>query len=95
MPNIRWHDLRHSYATLLMKNDFNLKAISKILGHAKEIVTADIYVDNREIITDGVAELKEYMEEVIPEKPVNFNGTEKVFDHSDVDITAVFYSLTA
>ncbi|MEE1005767.1 MAG: N-terminal phage integrase SAM-like domain-containing protein [Acutalibacteraceae bacterium] len=78
-----------------MKNDFNLKAISKILGHAKEIVTADIYVDNREIITDGVAELKEYMEEVIPEKPVNFNETEKVFDHSDVDITAVFCSLTA
>lgn len=95
LPNIRWHDLRHSYATLLMKNDFNLKAISKILGHAKEIVTADIYVDNREIITDGVAELKEYMEEVIPEKPVNFNETEKVFDHSDVDITAVFCSLTA
>lgn len=95
LPNIRWHDLRHSYATLLMKNDFNLKAISKILGHAKEIVTADIYVDNREIIADGVVELKEYMEEVIPEKPVNFNETEKVFDHSDVDITAVFCSLTA
>lgn len=35
------------YATLLMKNDFNLKANSKILGHAKEIVTADIYVDKR------------------------------------------------
>ena len=40
-------------------------------------------------------ELKEYMEEVIPEKPVNFNETEKVFEHSDVDITAVFCSLTA
>ena len=45
LPDIRWHDLRLSYATLLLKNEFNLKAISKILGHAKEIVTADNYID--------------------------------------------------
>ena len=95
LPNIRWHDLRHSYATLLMKNDFNLKAISKILGHAKEIVTADIYVDNQEIIADGVSELSEYMNEVIPEKSVDFNEKENVFDYSYIDVTAAFDSLTA
>lgn len=94
LPNIRWHDLRHSYATLLMKNDFNLKAISKILGHAKEIVTADIYVDNQEIIADGVGELREYMDEVIPEKSVDFNEKENVFDYSYIDVTAAFDSLT-
>ena len=43
------------YATLLLKNEFNLKAIPKMLGHAKEIVTADNYIDNHEIIADGVS----------------------------------------
>ena len=94
LPDIRWHDLRHSYATLLMKNDFNLKAISKILGHAKEIVTADIYVDNQEIIADGVGELKEYMDEVVPQRPTDFNEKERVFDYSDFDVTAAFDGLT-
>ena len=94
LPDIRWHDLRHSYATLLMKNDFNLKATSKILGHAKEIVTADIYVDNQENIDDGVGELKEYMDEVVPQRPTDFNEKERVFDYSDFDVTAAFDDLT-
>ena len=47
--------------TLLLKNDFNLKAISKALGHAKEIVTADNYINNQENIADGVGELKNYI----------------------------------
>lgn len=31
-----WHDIRHSYATILKDNEINLKSISKILGHASE-----------------------------------------------------------
>ncbi len=95
LPDIRWHDLRHSYATLLLKNEFNLKAISKILGHAKEIVTADIYINNQEIIADGTGELKDYMEEVIPEKSREFNEKEKVFDYSGLDVTQAFDNLIA
>ncbi|MDD6236140.1 MAG: site-specific integrase [Clostridiales bacterium] len=93
LPDIRWHDLRHSYATLLLKNEFNLKAISKILGHAKEIVTEDIYINNQEIIADGIGELKDYMEEVIPEKSREFNEKEKVFDYSGLDVTSAFDNL--
>lgn len=52
LPNIRWHDLRATYSTLLMKNDFSVKAISKLMGHSKEIITADIYGDTPEIIAD-------------------------------------------
>lgn len=95
LPDIRWHDLRHSYATLLLKNDFNLKAISKILGHSKEIVTADNYIDNQEIIADGVAELKDYIEDVLPQKPINYSEREKLFDCSDMDVDVVFKNLIA
>lgn len=95
LPNIRWHDLRHSYATLLLKNEFNLKAISKILGHSKEIVTADNYIDNQEIIADGVTELVEYMDDVLPKEPQNYDEKEKLFDCTDFDISSVFDNLSA
>lgn len=90
LPDIRWHDLRHSYATLLLKNDFNLKAISKTLGHAKEIVTADNYINNQEIIADGVGELKNYMSDVLPEETDGYQKENKLYDHSDFDVEKAF-----
>lgn len=45
LPNIRWHDLRNTYATLLCSNNISLKAISVALGHATEIVTDEHYIN--------------------------------------------------
>ena len=42
-PEIRFHDLRHSYATLLYKKGVDLKLISDVLGHADLRITADTY----------------------------------------------------
>ena len=67
LPDIRWHDLRTTYCTLLLKENFNPKAVSKLMGHAKEIVTMDTYGDNKNIIADGVAEIEAYMKEVLPD----------------------------
>ena len=66
LPNIRWHDLRASFSTLLLKNDINPKAVAKLMGHAKEIVTLDVYADKQSIIADGIPEIETYMKEVIP-----------------------------
>ena len=41
-----WHDLRHSYATILNDNKINLKAISKILGHGSREFTDNVYIDH-------------------------------------------------
>lgn len=57
LPDIRWHDLRSTFCTILLKNDFNPKAVSKLMGHAKELITMDVYGDNRGIIADCVDEL--------------------------------------
>lgn len=38
LPDIRWHDLRSTICTLLLKNDFNPKAVSKLMGHAKRLL---------------------------------------------------------
>lgn len=67
LPDIRFHDLRASYCTLLLKNNINEKAVSKQLGHATEIVTVDIYGDNEEIIADCLNELEPFIESVRPE----------------------------
>lgn len=66
LPDIRWHDLCSTYCTLLLKESFNPKAVSKLMGHAKELITMGVYADNRGIIADGVPEIEEYMKEVLP-----------------------------
>ena len=43
MPGWRWHDLRHSYATLLLEAGEELAVISTTLGHAQIATTADVY----------------------------------------------------
>lgn len=40
---IRFHDLRHTNATLLLKKNVNIKWISEWLGHSTISTTMDIY----------------------------------------------------
>lgn len=43
VPRIRFHDLRHTHASLLLSAGVDLKVVSERLGHATLAVTADIY----------------------------------------------------
>lgn len=40
---LRIHDLRHTAATLLLGSGADLKSVSRILGHASTVMTADLY----------------------------------------------------
>lgn len=42
-PRIRFHDLRHSFATLMLAKGVNPKIVSSVLGHSDVSVTLDIY----------------------------------------------------
>lgn len=80
LPDIRWHDLRSTFCTLLLKNEFNPKAVSKLMGHAKEIITMDVYGDNKGIIADGVPEMLDFMEEVLPKQEQQEEFRESLLD---------------
>jgi len=43
LPQIRFHDLRHTCATLLLLADENVKVVSERLGHASIQLTLDTY----------------------------------------------------
>ena len=41
--NIRFHDLRHTYATLAIQNGVDVKTVPSILGHYSAGFTLDTY----------------------------------------------------
>lgn len=43
LPRIRFHDLRHTAASIMLSNKVPVVIVSKILGHSKPSVTTDIY----------------------------------------------------
>jgi integrase len=43
LPPIRFHDLRHTAATLLLARGVNVKVVSELLGHSSVAVTFSLY----------------------------------------------------
>ena len=43
LPRIRFHDLRHSCATLLLSEGVHPKIVSDLLGHSQIGITLDLY----------------------------------------------------
>ena len=66
LPDIRFHDLRHTYASMLLSEELSVKAVSNTLGHAKSIVTVDVYGDKARIIGDGTDAMRPTLEYVLP-----------------------------
>ena len=78
LPNIRFHDLRHTYATLLLKQDLSVKAISSSLGHAKMIISVDVYGDNNKIVEDAAADIQVFIDDDIPGRSMGNNAAQFV-----------------
>ena len=43
LPRIRFHDLRHTVATLLFAQHINPKVVSELLGHSDIAITLGLY----------------------------------------------------
>ena len=55
LPPIRFRDLRHGTATMLLAAGQPIKVISEILGHATSAFTADVYTEVAEELADAAA----------------------------------------
>ena len=62
------HDIG-KYSKEFQRKNFSPKAVAKLMGDARELITMDVYGDNGNIIAEEIPpELLSYMEEVLPEK---------------------------
>lgn len=73
LPRIRFHDLRHTAASLMLIYGIPVRVVSKIFGHAKPSTTMDIY---GHLIHDMQDEAARVMESLVT--PIRGDITESV-----------------
>jgi integrase len=67
LPIIRFHDLRHTAASLLLNQDIPVITVSRRLGHAKASITLDIY---GHLIPSMQGEIAELIDELVMPVPI-------------------------
>ena len=67
LPAIRFHDLRHTHATLALQETKNVKAVSARLGHADVRVTLNTYAHYLPVMEE---EYVSAMERLLAPRPV-------------------------
>jgi integrase len=55
VPRIRFHDLRHTAATMMLEQGVPLKVVTERLGHSSTRITADLYQHVGETMQDDAA----------------------------------------
>jgi integrase len=56
LRHVRWHDLRHTFASLLIAADVHPKRIQALMGHSTIRITLDVYGHLMRDLDDGAAE---------------------------------------
>ena len=65
IPEMRFHDLRHSYATLALQNGVDVKTVSSNLGHATTAFTMDRYGHVTEtMMKDSADKMQRFIESI-------------------------------
>ena len=59
LPDVRFHDLRHTCATLLLTKGVHPKIVSEMLGHSSIAITLDTYSHVMPGLGDGTARAME------------------------------------
>ena len=69
LPDIRFHDLRHTFATHAMRSGVDAKTLSGILGHANASFTLDTYTHvTTEMHRNAAAIVGDYLTEIFGEE---------------------------
>ena len=73
LPSIRFHDLRHTTASLLLNQGIPVINVSRMLGHSKPSITMDVY---GHLIPGMESEIAEKIDDLV--LPVALQLEEKV-----------------
>ena len=66
IPDMRFHDLRHSYAVISLRSGDDIKTVQENLGHATASFTLDVYGHVTEDMRKASADrLENYMKAVM------------------------------
>jgi integrase len=68
LPLIRFHDLRHTSASLMLSHNIPVNIVSKRLGHARPSITLDVY---SHLIPSQQEEVARLIDDIITPIPVN------------------------
>jgi len=68
VKEIRFHDLRHTAASLMLNHGVPVLVVSKILGHSKVSTTLDIYGHLISVMQEEAARI---MDEIVTPIPVD------------------------
>ena len=66
LPRVRFHDLRHAHATLMLLQSVHPKVVSERLGHSSIAITVDTYSD---VLPGMQEEAAEAFDAVFPAVP--------------------------
>lgn len=65
LSRVRFHDLRHTPATLMLNHDVPVIIVSRRLGHARASITSDVYGHLLPNMQDEAAEMIEELVSLI------------------------------
>jgi integrase len=84
LPEIRFHDLRHTAASIMLKRNIPIFTVSRVLGHSRPSITLDIYAHMIPGMQDMVAKI---MDEAITPIPVGVESedVEEILAEMDDD----------
>ena len=68
--SLRWHDLRHTYASLLLAQGVNMNVIKDQLGHSSISVTMDRYAH---LLPSACQEAADQLEKAVFDNPLDDN----------------------
>lgn len=80
LPDIRWHDLRATASTTLLKAGFTPKSVANMMGHSKEIITVDVYGDKKKLAAEKLEKLENFIGEVVPKEATIINVERCIID---------------
>ena len=65
MPDVRFHDLRHSYAVASIRAGDDIKTVQENLGHATAAFTLDVYSHvTEQMKRDSANRMQKYIQNV-------------------------------